>query len=233
MRRCISLECCCNHSCRFVSQGLFVGDLQWAYRGGRFKCTAPLFHKSRSLNAADQPSYNFTFACLAHPQQPNHSAWMRGLRPSSTAKQKTLVVHGCHSVPSIGQRRRFVGVKSGVTIWIFYERQCACIYVCTWLLQVLFIICFVWFFVLNKSNNETMMILESWTARLTADIVNEEGGRGGRGGAGCWGGRSPSVTSSQSSVSMVSSSRGLFYFNFFFGWVAKKVKCGVIDFDVF
>ncbi len=29
------------------------------------------------------------------------------------------------------------------------------------------------------------MILESWTARLTADIVNEEGGRGGKGGAGC------------------------------------------------
>lgn len=88
------------------------------------------FTECRSRNAADRPSsYNFTFACLAHPQQPNHSAWMRGLRPSSTAKQKTLVVHGCHSVPSIGQRRRFVGVKSGVTIWIFYERQCACIYV--------------------------------------------------------------------------------------------------------
>lgn len=51
-----------------------------------------------------------------YPQQPNHSAWMRGLWPSSTAKQKILVVHGCHSVPSIGQRRRFVGDKSGVTI---------------------------------------------------------------------------------------------------------------------
>lgn len=125
-------------------------------------------------------SYTFTFACLAHPQQPNHSAWMRGLRPSSTAKQKTLVVHGCHSVPSIGQRRRFVGVKSGVTIWIFYERQCACIYV---LYMTTFCKCCL-LFALFDFLFWTRIIMRQWwfsnpgLRDLTADIVNEEGGGG-------------------------------------------------------
>lgn len=60
----------------------------------------------------------------------NNSAWMSGLRPSSTAKQKSLVVHDRHSVPSIGQRRRFIGDKSGVTFWKYFaDDDGLCLYV--------------------------------------------------------------------------------------------------------
>lgn len=59
-------------------------------------------------------------------------------------------------------------------------------------------------------------------------------GLGGGGEAGCWGGRSPSVTSSQSSVSMFLHLEVYFnYFKLFFWvkWSKSKVRCD--RFDVF
>ena len=194
LRRCISKELC-NQPCWFVSQKWFVRDAQWAYRNRRFRMTMRIMYHSL-FNESISLHIFVSFARL------NNSAWMSGLRPSSTAKQKeSLSTNDCHSVPSIGQRRRFAGDKSGVTFWKYFaDDDGLCLYVRglfgqhMWLLAarpVYYLFCLFFLSFTDRNDNERLLNLGlgDWQLTLTMRGRDVE--------------EAPSVTSSQSSTSFL------------------------------
>ena len=145
-----------------IMQVCISGFVYWRCSVG-LKVQDALFNEPIHCWAAD--SLSIYFYCLGPSTASKQQCLDDGRVPPPS--KKVSLFTGCHSVPSIGQRRRFVGDKSGVTIWIFCGRRRA-----TpvrglfghhmWLLDaraVYYLFCL--FFVLNRNNNDDSWI-DSW-----------------------------------------------------------------------
>lgn len=170
---------------------------QWAYRGGSFKMTMRVMYSSvipwiPFTECRGPPLHIFSHLRVspALSNQTTVLGWEGSGRVPPPSKKLSLFMVATQSLPSgsVGASSEF---KSGVTIWIFLrvDNVPVCMYVqylygnswsilrivcryMDYLLHVLFyyLLCFDFLF-WTKNNNETMMILESWTARMTADII--------------------------------------------------------------